>query len=290
MTKGVPSKRMIKRPRGRPPKDAAKRARYREASVRLREDGAPVKPAVRLNPSELESWLVAHAAEFWHGRGRPPAGQQSWATAAMKRFDISRSTLLRLVAAINRRRERVSANASAGLDPAQASLLAALADSYRNAAGANASAAARGNAPAKINRPQAVATQGTTTSSAGSTVSPLRPEIHPADVRAAVLAWLHALSDPHALQHVQELVHARLAALGAARPYAAAAGAAGARGMEAIGLRVVAAPARPAPPVRAAGDAITESLLEAMDAAESMGALPPASLALVKQLRQQLGG
>jgi hypothetical protein len=248
----------LKRPRGRPPLQTARKRDYQARTIRLRQDGTPVKAPKRITVEQLEAWLEAQRGRFWTGRGRPPTGQVPWAKAAAAHFAIAQRTVLRLVATINQRRARAARSLS--LDAASAGMLAALTERYRRAS----QTAFSGVGPPPTSGTPARSVRGSQPS--GPTPGIVIPPLDPHSLQVAIARYLEQ-ADEAFLHSLAALIARRLPR---SNPPPPALG----RGLDAIGLQTAPlhplAP-RPVPGPVNASDPIRSALIESLDAAASTG-------------------
>lgn len=210
---------------------------------RRRVTATPRKPVVRVPMGEVLHWLDRHAGEFYEGNGRPPAGQFGLSTAMARALRVHVRTAKRMIAAARRRRRLAldQAAVQAGLDPATASLIRAIAERY---AGKTVTEVA-GKTVTPEKQPQRSRANSLKTQDLGPLLDPYDPQIE-----AAVLAWIAAA--PGALS---ERIRTSLPPPTATRSAAPASGS-----LSAVGLRVEASVKNRQSRVYTSVDALQEAL------------------------------
>lgn len=242
------------------------RTTSKRTQPRRRKDGTPAKPPARVPLRYIEAFLAEHASLQPAPRHRPRKGTVTLVQAIMQRFEISRSTAMRSLRELARQQAEEQSRIVGPLTPEAAGFLAAIARQYqgRVVPGKTVSGGKRETVSDKIQGSHSLVSQELTQSPVSA--SPL-PQITEDDLVNGIIAYLQR-ADPTTLARVRNAVPA-------ARPEVEVSGR---RGLDAIGLHVVSSPSpAPANPGNSAStfDA-GESLLEAMDAYESMRSVPEA--------------
>ena len=201
----------VQRPRGRPPLDPVKATMYRSQVVRIRKDGSAHKSPTRVRRDHVEAWLDVHQGEYWHGSCRPPKGEsRTLVRAVMDRFQISRRTVSRLVADINERRGRQSAQARGPLTPMEAGLLAALAMQHQKATPISMPEGWRRSASDAVASTYSVSAQGRTAKKTQLGQPILSEKIDTPLVHHGILRVLTECSDQSFLEVVDQVIARRL--------------------------------------------------------------------------------
>jgi hypothetical protein len=250
------NQRLLKRPRGRPPKDPTKVRLYRKRTVRFRKDGKPRKERGVASASQVEAWIEKEGNRFWTGTGRPPAGSQSLVQAVMAAFGISRRTVTRIIARINSRRDAIRGQVAQVRSPTEVALAAALAERYQSRPVINAPSVRDKSGSSLIRGPEVITRQTVVTGMPGNGRQILHEKSLQETLDHHLRQWIQESRDPGALRDLNDQVTRRLSALLRGTPPG--------RGLEAIGLAV--APASTAPRRHPIDHLLKEALQEALHA------------------------
>lgn len=245
-----------KRPRGRPPKDPAKRGAYRRATIKLTKSGRQVKSRSTVKDSYLEAWLEANEGNYWKGRGRPPKNATPLSEAVQTTFGITVRTYERALRRINARRHRMN---SVRLDPLHEVIAQAMAGSYRKPTSTN-----HLNPTSKINDSLSLAIKEVATISDHREPSILEPLIADSHLRSTFLEALASSNELDFLRSIQRLLDSKIPRTttqngpSSNRPI---------NGLESVGL-FAAPPKQPTKPISKPADQgliLTEILIESLD-------------------------
>jgi hypothetical protein len=224
----------------------------------------PRKPARRVPLVEVIQWLDQHQAGPRGRPGRPHAGHVGLSSALAAAFQVHPRTAKRLLVRVRQREQRIWTQqvAAAGLDPATASLVRALADRYKSktVTATLLETVTPSRTPSRM-PPKRLASQ----EHAGETA------LYSDALVAAVGAWLAAAPD-----HVRALLHAPLST----------AGPAACMGLSAVGVF----PTTAINPLKAKAYDAVEGVCESLDAALAGGDMPPKARQLAHDLLTQLRG